>query len=1813
LSSTTGSAFVIYNSGIVTGSLLIGSNQVSTFSQSASTNGGFFGIYNNSGSSADLNVSANSFSTISLASSSGSAYFIFNRAAVAGTIAAITVSNNLVSSFNFTTSSGPFYGINNTGMAFANLSVSGNSLVNISTTSSTSPRYLIFNNGPGSSGITINSNQISNFTSTLNTTGPYSTILNSGACAGSLFINNNRLSNLNLTASTASVYGIHNNANISSAISMSSNSLSSINYTSSSGAYYGLLNTSATCANVSIVSNSLVGTVVTNSVSPKYLIYNTTGATFSLQLNANVVSSYTNAINTNGINYIIYNTGASSGNLELSNNTLSDLAMISTTVPAYLVYNSGTNSSPSGSTKLSGNTISNMIFTSNSGLFYGLFNAGVSAGSLGIDNNSFSNSFLTTTTGNRFMAYNTATVGANISFTNNLVSTNTSSANTSGGFYGIYNTGLGQGSLTMSSNTLINNFLETTTGITYMIANTASISGGIDMNTNAISSYSNSQATSADFYGIINTGSLSPFLNINANTFSNNFSNATTGLVQLIANSGLITNSISIQSNSLSHGFSNASTDYSGNFQAIYNTGGALSTSATISTNNFSNFQFTGASGTGNLYFIQNTNNNSHLTINGNTWTNLSLNHTGNQHLIYNPSSTQTSLTVSNNSVIGAYTRSGTAGALFIYFSNGNSPSSCTQEFAGNNFSNFTASTQGTGSFYGLYSTDGLSSPFPKKLVHGNVISNINYNGLGLMYGYYFDFLGDGNSSSGSAIYNNTITGVSWGGPFYGIQSTGNISPNVALQLYSNVIQFVGSSGQNADVFGSYLNGGGAGLSFYKNKISDLTSNGTSGTASGIHISGSGTVNLSNNLVGNIYTPSSSVTNALNGIQINGGSSVNLFFNTVLLNATGTGTNFASNALYALSSVSLNLQNNIFINTSLANGTGITTAFRRSSTALSNYSGTSNNNVYYAGIPAFNRVLFHDGTNAYLTLPAFQTAVSPRETLSFSENSPMASVSGTNTNFLHINTTIPTLTDNGALNITGITTDYDTQIRQGNTGYTGIGTAPDIGADEFDANLTPCVGANAGTVIIPSSTVRCSGETIYMLSTGYTAAGGIIHQWKVSTTPGGPYSNVVGGSGANYVAYTTPTLNAGVYYFVLVSTCTIGTISGTSNEVTVTVNQTPSVTVSVLNQPLCSGQELNLVANGSNGTFYSWLGPNNFTSSIQNPTISNVSSNASGTYTLLVSNANCSSTPVFVSAIVNPSPPVFSLTPASSSLCAGSSQTIGASVPVTNPTLNFGSQTFQNSASGYPAPYSVYYGGQKMQLLILANELAVSGFTVGSPINSLQFTVNSLGANWGTSLMECKDFRISIKSTTTSILNAFESGLSNVVGPINYTPVVGGSNLHTFSAPFVWDGSSNVVIETVFSNSIIGTAGNAVIQNNSPTGFQSTLVYRADNQNISTISAATTSNVNVGFVRPDFTLNGVQVGTYSWSPSNGLSSVTSTSVVASPTITTIYTASLSNGQCATTSSMLLNVILTPTVTIATSSSLVCLGNNATLTASGASTYTWNTNSTNTTIIVSPFVATTYTVTGSNPACPNASTSILISSAPALTLSTTMFPVTLCQGQTATLSANGANSYTWTGGSNASSIVVTPSLTTNYVVNGSSGPGCWASKTILAKVNPIPFISITPSSATICPGQTITLEASGVFSFTWVPGNFVSPIIEINPSVTTVYTVTGVDLNMCVNSASITVTVDPCVSVNELGFGLNEMNVYPNPNEGKFRIIFSFTEEKRIQISNSLGQVIQESISSTSYTDVDLSHYDKGIYFVTIVTSKGNYRKKIIVN
>ncbi|MBX7093925.1 MAG: gliding motility-associated C-terminal domain-containing protein, partial [Flavobacteriales bacterium] len=115
------------------------------------------------------------------------------------------------------------------------------------------------------------------------------------------------------------------------------------------------------------------------------------------------------------------------------------------------------------------------------------------------------------------------------------------------------------------------------------------------------------------------------------------------------------------------------------------------------------------------------------------------------------------------------------------------------------------------------------------------------------------------------------------------------------------------------------------------------------------------------------------------------------------------------------------------------------------------------------------------------------------------------------------------------------------------------------------------------------------------------------------------------------------------------------------------------------------------------------------------------------------------------------------------------------------------------------------------------------------------------------------------------------------------------------------------------------------------------------------------------------TLNGSGTGTFSWSPSTGLSSTTISNPVATPATTISYILTVNGGGCTDSDTVLVTVSPTPTLTISNDTT-ICIGECATLNVSGADFYSWTpgtgmTDSTASGQTVCPATTTTYTVTG----------------------------------------------------------------------------------------------------------------------------------------------------------------------------------------------------------------------------------------------------------
>jgi hypothetical protein len=74
-----------------------------------------------------------------------------------------------------------------------------------------------------------------------------------------------------------------------------------------------------------------------------------------------------------------------------------------------------------------------------------------------------------------------------------------------------------------------------------------------------------------------------------------------------------------------------------------------------------------------------------------------------------------------------------------------------------------------------------------------------------------------------------------------------------------------------------------------------------------------------------------------------------------------------------------------------------------------------------------------------------------------------------------------------------------------------------------------------------------------------------------------------------------------------------------------------------------------------------------------------------------------------------------------------------------------------------------------------------------------------------------------------------------------------------------------------------------------------------------------------------------------------------------------------------------------------------------------------------------------------------------------------------------------------------------------------------------------------------------------------------------------------------------------------------MNVYPNPNSGKFTIeLLHFDSEVEVLVFNAMGTVIQRIIANDDKTNMNLTNSQRGIYFIKAMDGKKHITKKIIV-
>ncbi|MDX2174675.1 MAG: T9SS type A sorting domain-containing protein [Bacteroidota bacterium] len=368
------------------------------------------------------------------------------------------------------------------------------------------------------------------------------------------------------------------------------------------------------------------------------------------------------------------------------------------------------------------------------------------------------------------------------------------------------------------------------------------------------------------------------------------------------------------------------------------------------------------------------------------------------------------------------------------------------------------------------------------------------------------------------------------------------------------------------------------------------------------------------------------------------------------------------------------------------------------------------------------------------------------------------------------------------------------------------------------------------------------------------------------------------------------------------------------------------------------------------------------------------------------------------------------------------------------------------------------------------------------------------------------------------ILNVTNFG-STVINNAVFNYYVNGMPVQTYT----WSGTLNPAASTTIALPQISNITNGIktfsVTVSSPNG--GTDNNSSNNGNMQSFSitgsftlSATSATICSGSSATLTATGGAS--TYTWNPG----AITGTQAVYSPTATTIYTLTGKSGTCINTTTTNITVGGALSISVSPLSSTVCLGGTTTLTASGATTYTWNTGSNATSIVVSPTATSIYTVIGTAGTCSGSKTST-VTIGPGLSLTITPTTPTICSGNTTTLTASGAATYTWNTGSNATSISVSPIGTTIYTITGKTGV-CLGSKTTTVTVLPTP--TITVNTATICNGGAAILTASGATTYSWSTGA-TSSSISVSPTIGVTYNVTGSN-GTCFSGKTTTVYVLP---------------------------------------------------------------------------------------
>ncbi|OYQ33164.1 hypothetical protein CHU92_13580 [Flavobacterium cyanobacteriorum] len=259
--------------------------------------------------------------------------------------------------------------------------------------------------------------------------------------------------------------------------------------------------------------------------------------------------------------------------------------------------------------------------------------------------------------------------------------------------------------------------------------------------------------------------------------------------------------------------------------------------------------------------------------------------------------------------------------------------------------------------------------------------------------------------------------------------------------------------------------------------------------------------------------------------------------------------------------------------------------------------------------------------------------------------------------------------------------------------------------------------------------------------------------------------------------------------------------------VTATVTPAPAFTLSGNAATICNGDTspaITITAGASDYDTYVWAPATGVSGNATSGWAFNPS--ASTVYTLTASQtggALCSSTAT-VNITVNPRPSALAISPVTNPVCNNTVVTLSATGGLTNGTVTIGTATTRTTDTEELTAFNNRRISYKSQTIYTAAELTAAGLKAG-PITAITYNIATVGSASSTSA-----YTVRVGTTAnavfpnTTYLN--EAGFATVFGPVTYNHAV-GLNTITFTTPYIWDGTSNIVISV--SHTGIDSTNNA--------------------------------------------------------------------------------------------------------------------------------------------------------------------------------------------------------------------------------------------------------------------------------------------------------------------------------------------------------------------------------------------------------------------